>query len=234
MTHLEQELQILKNDTSEMMMLVQSQMKKAQQSLSFFDKDILLDIKHVEKRIDAFELKLSMDCENALALFSPVAVDLRFILSVLKMVTSIERLGDYAKSIVLSVSKFDQPVNESLITKTKIVTMFEKCELMLEIIETAFKTENSALARKTLLLDEEIDTINDNAESVIIEWIKNNPDDVGNALTILDIIKRMERFGDQIKNMTHEIIFHIEARMLKHHKKQIKIEKDALREHNNK
>ena len=229
MTHLEQELQNLKNDTLEMMKLVQSQLQKARKSLHEFDKDIIIDIKHVEKRIDAFELKLSMDCENALALFSPVAVDLRFILSVLKMVTSIERLGDYAKSMVSLVGKFQHPVDNDLFNKTEVVSMFEKCEMMLEIVETAFETENSTLARRTFLLDEEIDAINNKSEEIIAEWIKQHPDDVMNALTFLEIIKRLERFGDQLKNMTHEIIFHIEAKVLKHHKKQMKIEKDALR-----
>ena len=229
MTHLEQELQNLKNDTMEMMKLVQGQLQKAHKSLHEFDKDIIIDIKHVEKRIDAFELKLSMDCENALALFSPVAVDLRFILSVLKMVTSIERLGDYAKSMVSLVGKFQHPVDNELLTKTEVVSMFEKCEMMLEIVQTAFETENSTLARRTFLLDEEIDAINNKSEEIVAEWIKQHPDDVMNALTFLEIIKRLERFGDQLKNMTHEIIFHIEAKVLKHHKKQMKLEKDALR-----
>ena len=229
MTHLEQELQNLKRDTTDMMKLVQTQLQKAHKSLHNFDKDILLDVKHTEKRIDAYELKLSMDCENALALFSPVAVDLRFILSVLKMVTSIERLGDYAKSIVNLVGKFEQPVNQQLMANFRILEMFEKCESMLEIIETAFEAENSTLARKTLLLDEEIDAINKISETVLIEWIKNNPNDVSNTLTVFEIIKKLERFGDQLKNMTHEIIFHIEAKVIKHHKKQIKQEKEALR-----
>lgn len=229
MTHLEQELLTLKNDTSEMMKLVQSQLQKARKSLHEYDKDIIIDVKHVEKRIDAFELKLTMDCENALALFSPVAVDLRFILSVLKMVTSIERLGDYAKSVVSLVGKFQHPVEEELFQQTQILAMFEKCELMLDIVETAFETENSALARRTFLLDEEIDAINNKSEEIVAEWIKQHPNDILNALTFLEIIKRLERFGDQLKNMTHEIIFHIEAKVLKHHKKQMKIEKDALR-----
>jgi phosphate transport system protein len=230
MTHLEQELKSLKTDTSEMMKLVQIQLKKARKSLHDFDKDILLDVKHSEKRIDAFELKLSMDCENALALFSPVAIDLRFILSVLKMVTSIERLGDYAKSIVSLIGKFQHPVEQELFQQTQIMAMFEKCELMLDIIETSFETENATLARKTFLLDEEIDIINNKSEEIIALWIKQHPDDVSNALTFFEIIKRLERFGDQLKNMSHEIIFHIEAKVLKHHKKQIKIAKDALRD----
>ncbi len=229
MTHLEQELHSLKSDTIEMMELVCGQLKKAHTSLSDFDKDILLDVKHTEKRIDAFELKLSMDCENALALFSPVAVDLRFILSVLKMVTSIERLGDYAKSVVGLVNRFKQPVDKELIDKTKVLDMFIKCETMFEIIQQAFEQENSAEVRKTLLIDDEIDNINADSEKAIAEWIKQHPEDVMNALIMLEIIKRLERFGDQLKNISHEIIFHLEAKVLKHHKKLLKQEKENLK-----
>lgn len=227
MTHLEQDLQSLKNDTSEMIHMVQGQLETAHSSFQTFDKDILFQVKHIEKRIDAFELKISMDCENALALFSPVAVDLRFILSVLKMVTAIERLGDYAKSIVSLIAKFKQPVNQDLVNQTQVLEMFEKCKSMLHIIEISFETEDSSLARKILTLDHEIDEINLVAEAAIIKWIKDNPTDIENCIIILDCIKKLERFGDQMKNMTHEIIFHIEARMLKHQKKQIKNSKDS-------
>jgi len=229
MTHLEQELQSLKTDSLQMLELVLQQLRKAHQTIEKFDADIILDVKHVEKRIDAFELKIAMDCENALALFSPVAVDLRFILSVLKMATSIERLGDYAKSMVSLINRFEQPVQAELIAKTQVMNMFATCENMLVIVIEAFETDNSALARKPLLLDEDIDLIDRNANIVIAQWIREHPEDVVNALTMFEILKRLERFGDQVKNITLEIIFHLEAKMLKHHKKQLKKEKEMMR-----
>jgi len=228
MTHLEQELQNLKNDTIEMMNLVLNQFQKTQVALVDFNLDIVREVKHLEKRVDAFELKISMDCENALALFNPVAIDLRFILAVLKMVTSVERLGDYAKSMTSTIGKFQRPVNQELLDKTQVKKMFEICSKMLGCVQVAFDTDNSNLARQPLSLDDELDAINDSAEPVLVQWMKDHPDDIENALHLLLIIRRLERFGDQVKNIAHEIIFHHEAKMLKHHKKQIKNIKDGL------
>jgi len=228
MTHLEQELQNLKADTIEMMNLVLSQFQKTQVALVEYDIDIVREVKHLEKRVDAFELKISMDCENALALFSPVAIDLRFILAVLKMVTSVERLGDYAKSMTAIISRFQQPVNQELLEMSQIKKMFELAAKMLQCVQSAFDTDNSQLARKPLALDDELDALDNAAELAILQWMKDHPDDIENAVHLLLIVKRLERFGDQVKNIAHEIIFHLEAKMLKHHKKQIKRVKEEL------
>ena len=228
MTHLEQELHSLKTDTIDMMNLVLNQFDKAELALVNFDMEIIKDIKHLEKKVDAYELKISMDCENALALFSPVAVDLRFVLAVLKMVTSVERLGDYAKSIGNTISKLNRPVNQELLENCKVIKMFDISKSMLKHVQNAFENDNSTEARIPLKLDDEIDAINNASEVLVIEWIKQYPEDVENALRVLLIIKRLERFGDQIKNIAHEIIFHQEAKMFKHHKKQIQKEKDSV------
>jgi len=82
MNHLDTELQILKADTLEMWALVINQITKAQEAIMNFDTDLAHEVHVNEKRVDAFELKLNMDCENILALFNPVAIDLRFVLAV--------------------------------------------------------------------------------------------------------------------------------------------------------
>lgn len=233
MTHLEQELQNLKNDTLEMIELVYLQLQKAQSSITSYDSLLFEDAKQIEKRIDAFELKLTMDCENALALFSPVAIDLRFILSIYKMVSSIERLGDYAYSIISIIEKKSNMFNADLLVKTQVIEMISKTSTMLEIINTAIEREDSTFARKTFLIDDDIDAINKESEQIIAEWISKHPENILEALYLLEIIKKLERFGDQVKNMTHEIIFYLEAKIIKHQKKLIKKEKDILKRKTN-
>ena len=84
-THLEIELQNLKSDLLEMWYLVISQLEKSRDALINFDKNLATEIHVNEKRVDSYELKMDQDCENILALYSPVAVDLRFVLAVLKI-----------------------------------------------------------------------------------------------------------------------------------------------------
>ncbi|MEP7170315.1 MAG: PhoU domain-containing protein, partial [Bacteroidota bacterium] len=99
MTHLDIELAKLKEDMLEMFQMVISQLDKSKNSLINLDKDLAREVIVTEKRVNSFELKLDRDCENIIALFNPVAVDLRFVLANLKINSNLERVGDIADGI---------------------------------------------------------------------------------------------------------------------------------------
>src|ERR1017187_4631133 len=99
MAHLDDELIHLKNETLAMWDLVQLQLKKALESLVKLDQDLAREVILNEKRVNAYELKIDRDCENIFALFTPVAVDLRFVLAALKINNNLERTGDIAEGI---------------------------------------------------------------------------------------------------------------------------------------
>jgi phosphate transport system protein len=90
---------------------------------------------------------------------------------------------------------------------------------MVEEIETAFETEDTAIARKIFKQDEIMDKINKEANHSIADYIRNHPENIEQALYILSTIRKLERVGDQSKNIAEEIIFYIEAKVLKHSKK---------------
>src|SRR4051812_1307458 len=112
MTQLEHEIQVIKAEVLSMWNLVESQMKKSRTAMIHFDRDLAREIVLKEKRVNAFELKLDRDCENIFALYCPVAVDLRFLLAVLKINNNLERIGDIAegiaKYIIESIDDFDK------------------------------------------------------------------------------------------------------------------------------
>ena len=99
MTHLEIELSNLRTEVLNMWTLVRSQLVKARQAVSDNDRDLAHEILQTEKRINALELKIDKDCENIIALFNPVAVDLRFVLANLKINSNLERIADIAEGI---------------------------------------------------------------------------------------------------------------------------------------
>src|SRR5215510_9252264 len=119
MKHTEKELQELKEEVNEMWRLVLSQLEKAKQSFLNGDVELAREIVSREKRVDAFELKIDSDCENYIALYSPVAVDLRLVLSLIKFGITLERIADFAKGIARHVidddcHKFDAQLIEEL------------------------------------------------------------------------------------------------------------------------
>jgi phosphate transport system protein len=103
MNHLQTELKTLKSSLLEMWSIVISQHEKAKMAIETNDKDLANEIHTNEKLLDSFELKHDMDCENLIALNNPVAIDLRFVLAVLKINYNLERIGDYANYIANTI-----------------------------------------------------------------------------------------------------------------------------------
>ncbi|MGN6181986.1 MAG: phosphate signaling complex protein PhoU [Mucilaginibacter sp.] len=218
MTPLEQEIEAVKSELTNMWMLVQSQLNKAKEAITLYDKDIAHEVLVKEKRVNSFELKIDRDCENIFALYCPVAVDLRFLLAALKINTNIERIGDIAagiaKYVVDSPSNFDQAAME----KSGLIRMYEEAINIFADTRVAFEKEDTVLARSIFKRDDVLDDINDNSPAVITEIIKSDSSALPEALFILSIIRKLERVGDQSKNIAEEIIFYVEAKILKHAK----------------
>ena len=92
MSHLNIELQDLRSNILEMFELVQTQLTKSKESFLQLDKDLAREVVINEKRVNGFELKIDRDCENIIALFNPVAIDLRFVLACMKINSNLERI----------------------------------------------------------------------------------------------------------------------------------------------
>ena len=215
-TQFEIELDEVKTEVMNMWQLVLSQLVKARTAMFSFDKDLAREIISKEKRVNAYELKIDRDCENIFALFCPVAIDLRFLLAVLKINNNLERIGDIAEGIAKYI--IDTPVafNLDLLESTRVVEMFEASINILSDAQIAFQKEDTLLARTIFSRDEILDQINKAANTDIADYIRKNIENVNEALYTISIIRKLERVGDQAKNIAEEIIFYVEAKVLKH------------------
>lgn len=216
MTHIPNELQSLRCSILEMWNLVISQLVKARFALEHFDKDLVSEIASNEKRVDAYELKLNMDCENILALYSPVANDLRFVLSVLKTNYNLERVGDYAYNIATLVRDLEHPIDAECMGEMGINDMFDTALRMLQNTLSAFEKEDGQMAREVFRKDELLDQFKMKSNRLAADLIRRKPEEAINILSLLSVIRKLERVGDQTKNMAEELIFYIEAKVLRH------------------
>jgi phosphate transport system protein len=226
LTPLDNELQQLKSETINMWEMVLSQLRKAEEALQKKDRDLAREVVSTEKRVNAFELKIDRDCEDILALFAPVAIDLRFLLAVLKINMNLERTGDIAEGIAKFVIDLPEDFDAQLLEITRVIEMFKQGNEMIAEVMDAFEKEDTLLARKIFRKDDLLDEINRNAAIVIAEYIEKNPAKIESALYILSSIRKLERVGDQAKNMAEEIIFYSEAKVLKHKPKSKKSQRD--------
>src|SRR4030095_13889274 len=124
-THLDTELSRLKNEIEEMGLLVQNQLKKSWQALKKHDKGIAREIIFQERRVNAEELKIDRDCENIMALFNPVAIDLRLVFATFKINSHLERIGDNAKGIARYSLEMEKPYDPVLLETLQIKKMYE-------------------------------------------------------------------------------------------------------------
>ncbi len=216
MSHLDLELKRLRETLQELMLLTMQQIRKAQDVIFKFDKELAREVIFYEKHINSLELKIDRDCENILALQNPVAVDLRFILATLKINPSLERIADNAESMVRYVLEMKEPYNNELMQRIKLYEMFDIALSMLNDVYTALTTEDTRIARNVLLKDDLLDEINLVAAHTAEEFIRQNIDLTYQSLFVLSIVRKMERVGDQTKNIAEEIIFYLEAKVLKH------------------
>jgi len=216
MTHLDIEIKRLKDEVVEMCDLIHLQLINSREAFIMMDRELSREVNFNEKIVNALELKIDKDCENIFALFNPVAIDLRFVLAALKINYNLERIGDIADGICRYVIESKEPFNKKLLEVTRIDEMFEMAINMLVDIRQAFELEDSKIARSVFQKDDLLDEINGTAISVIEKFIKENPESISQALHIISTIRKLERTGDQIKNVAEEIIFYIEAKVLKH------------------
>lgn len=222
MRHLEQELNSLRFDILEMWRMTISQVYNAGEAILSFNKELAMQVSMREKKIDAFELKIDSACENIIALHQPVAIDLRFVLAVLKINSNLERIADFAYGISrILISNPTIILDAGVITDTKLNDMVKHVNTMLQQGLDAFENEKPQIAANIFSEDFIVDEINGNAARKIAEYIKNNPDRAYECLELMSVFRKLERIGDHCSNMAEEIFFYTDAKILKHSKKEI-------------
>jgi phosphate transport system protein len=217
MNHLETELSKLKLELFEMWDLVLSQVKAAHQAIVDFDKEVAAEILFKEKMIDVYELRLDRDCEYIIALYNPVASDLRLTLAVLKINTNLERIADFAKGIAKYVSKSAaDKINPELLEATSLGDLLQNVYTMLSDAKKAFEIENSRKAMSIFAKDDFLDDMQKRSTIIIADYMRMHPDEFDESLNVHSIIRKIERMGDHTSNIAEEIVFYLEAKVLKH------------------
>ena len=214
---IEQEIHSLKNSISEMWALVHQQLYNAGEAMLTGDKELAYKVISRERRVNAFELKIDSDCEDIIALYAPVAIDLRFVLAMYKINTNLERLGDFAEGIARFVLNCKEPVlDPDLLKQLRLEEMQAQVLAMLELAKKALQEESQDLATSVFAKDNLLDEINAEATTILAGYIAKHPDSVLPCLNLVSVFRKLERSGDHITNIAEEIVFFIDAKVLKH------------------
>lgn len=224
---LEYELNALRLELLEMASLVLSQINKCRFALENHDLNVASEVIHTEKKINSYELKIDKDCEQLIALHTPVATDLKFVLASLKINYNLERIGDHIVAIAKYIINSNSSFNGEIVEKFDLYKIIDLAQEMVEITHNAIKNDDSQEVRKIFLMDENLDSANDKASEIVLKLIEEGYS-ASSAIATLSIIRKLERVGDHTKNIAEEIIFYTDQKVLKHHPKKIQKLKNKL------
>ncbi len=220
MDNAEYQREALNQSAFDMLTLCTSQLGKAIEAFVSHDSDLSEEVIHRENRVNAMDIKIERDCERFLALFNPVAIDLRFAMAVLKINSDLERIGDHAFNIASYVVEEEKAIPAHLFKAVEFDKMVDTIKSMMENITIAYEEKDVKTARKVFKKDKVLDKINIKSFKVLETEIQKDPSIIKEALFLFSVVKKLERVGDLIKNIAEDIIFYTDAEILKHKRKK--------------
>lgn len=221
----EYEIDNLKSLIAEMLELVKDQIHLTKEALLTKDQELSYEIMRKEKRVNSYELSIDREIEDFLALHAPVASDLRFSMAMLKISGSLERIGDHAYRMSSFVFEDLLSLNKDLVEITSLPTLFDEIDEMLVNVSESLESGDSKLAKKVFKQDKFLDKINKSCGEILSEYHAANGGDLNNLFLLARTVGKLERVGDLIKNIAEEILFYYDSKIVKHKKKNKRIEK---------
>lgn len=215
---IDKEILELKNEIAEMFDLVQHQLARSLHSIQYFNQESAKEVMLYEKRINSQELVIDKACEQFVVKFNPVAVDMRFAFATFKINSHLERLGDNAKGIARFVKELDKGFDSNLMERLQLSDMIELGLQMTKLNLDAYLNDDTSTAKLVFELDHKIDIINFNATDIITNYMKENIDEIKPCLSLISTIRKLERVGDLNLNIAEEIVFYVDAKVMKHSK----------------
>jgi len=223
-TNQDQALTQLRDDITDLMHMVHRQLEKAKEALETLDKDLASEIMTIEKNVNATELRIDKECENILALYNPVAIDLRLVLASINLNTQLERIGDHANGIAeyIAYEDLEEPFEKEILDAINFNEMFVTAISMVDDAIYSFIKEDTKIARWVFGKDATLNKINKKSSKIIAEFSQKNPERIRKYLFLFSIMKKLERIGDLSKNIAEETVYFVDAKYIKHKGKKYK------------
>ena len=212
--HFQKELDKIKKRILSLGSLVEERVRMATKAISENSADIAKEVIRLDYEIDESEVEVEEECLKILALHQPVAIDLRFLIAVIKINNDLERIGDQAVNIaqrVVSIAKQQKSAFHFDYSE-----MAEKAASMLKMSLDTLVNLDVDLAFKVVMKDDEVDSIQSEAYDQIKVAMKENPEHVTYLINLLLISRHLERIADHATNISEEVIYLIEGEIIRH------------------
>jgi len=213
---IESEITSLKHMMLDMAELVQRQFDQLAEAMTEHDEHLFHRIRRKETEIDLFDNKVERRCARILALYQPVANDLRFVFTVMKINASLEQIGDNINYIARKTLQFPQPMTDAFVQSLRLQEMLSQTGHMLTTALTAFFSEDTQLARRVFPMDDLVDEIHHQDIALITERMQAQPKDAPSLVQLLFVVKNIEKIADYAVSIAEEAIYFTEAEVYRH------------------
>jgi phosphate transport system protein len=212
--HLQREIANLKKSILRLGAICEERVRESVKSFLERDAELAKKVVAADEEIDRMEVGIEEECLKILALHQPVAVDLRFIVAVLKINNDLERIGDLAVAIAKrAVRQSSEPPGCGMF---HIPEMAERVQEMVKNCLDALVNSDTALARQVCEADERVDDLNRDTLIEVRGCILDDVNTIKGALRCLEVSRRLERIADQSTNIAEDVIYMIEGQIIRH------------------
>jgi phosphate transport system protein len=212
--HLHREIELLKKKVLHLAAVVEENVFRAVRSIEERDVKLAKKVMEVDAEIDRMEVEVEEDCLKILALNQPVAIDLRFIIAMLKLDNDLERIGDLAVNIAERASYL--ALNPPTTVEFDYHEMMKKTEVMLRNSLDSLINMNIELAREVCAADDEVDEIERQIVLQAQEAIKEHPDQADRLLHHMFVARHLERIADHATNIAEDVIYMVRGEIVRH------------------
>jgi len=212
--HIERQLESLKERILRLGTLVEEAISKSITALINRDPSLAQRVITNDAEIDAMEVEVEEECLKILALYQPVAADLRFVVAVLKINNDLERMGDLARNIAKRVTQLEGGDPYDL--PPEIRTMATQAQEMVRQCLDAVVKRDPTLARQVREEDDIVDEARQRIQRRVMQGIKEHPENVENLLRINSVAKHIERIADMATNIAEDVVYMVEGDIVRH------------------
>jgi phosphate transport system protein len=213
--HFQEELEQLKARLLEMGGLAEEQVRLAIKGLVDRDRSLIDRVLVSDEPLNALHIEIDSRCFTLLALYQPMAVDLRAIVAAVKINTDLERVGDLAINIAEAARQYaTHPPVKKLIDIPRMATIAQR---MLRDALDAFVRRDTALAQHVLNEDDALDALKNQIFRELLTYMLQDPHTIEPALDLILISRHLERIGDHATNVAEDVIFMVSAKDVRHH-----------------
>ncbi|MFM8539803.1 MAG: phosphate signaling complex protein PhoU [Planctomycetaceae bacterium] len=212
--HIERQIDQLKERILHVGTLVEEAISKSITALINRDASLAQRVMASDEEIDRMEVEVEEECLKILALYQPVAADLRFVVAVLKTNNDLERMGDLAKNIAKRVSQL--AAGRPCPLPPEIRTMAMQTQEMVKQSLDAVVNADPALARQVREEDDAVDAARQKIRRRVMQTLQEGTDDVESLLRMNSVSKHIERIADMATNVAEDVIYMVEGEIVRH------------------